>query len=75
VTVIERDLTADERRWLARLQRTLRAQPSSLTVYCHGGTATVLDAAHLDAHPDDSRGAILRDAPPISARGWIAGDF
>jgi hypothetical protein len=71
----DRELAADERRWLARLQRTLDAQPKSLTIYCHGDSATALDSQHLEAVPDDTRGAILSDARVINTRGWIAGDF
>lgn len=72
----ERDMTADERRWLRRLQRTLDAQPASLTIYCHGDTATALDReAAATTSEFDKRDAIIADAPAIRTRGWMAGDF
>lgn len=72
----DRDLTADEQRWLRRLQRTLDAQPDSLTIYCHGGNATALDTdAYRECDEHSLRDAILDDAASITAHNWIAGDF
>lgn len=72
----ERQMTADEARWLKRLQRTLDAQPSTLLVYCHGDTASALDRESPASESEfDKRDALISDAPPIRTRGWIAGDF
>jgi protein tyrosine phosphatase (PTP) superfamily phosphohydrolase (DUF442 family) len=77
VSGLGREISADERRWLRRLQRALDAQPASLMVYCHGGgVATVLDSvAALEAGGFDLRDAILDEAPTIRTVGWVAGDF
>lgn len=60
-----RELTDIERRWLKRLQRVLDAQPEGLTIYCHGDTATVLDAEVEAAQYD---GSVSRGRRPRSSR-------
>jgi predicted alpha/beta hydrolase family esterase len=73
---MNRPMTAEEKRWLNRLQRTLNAQPESLMMYCHGGTTTALDHAKSRAADEFSfRDAIIDDAPSIKTPQWIAGDF
>lgn len=76
IGMADREMTADERRWLKRLQRTLDAQPKTLLVYCHGHDASALDRDNPAAHSEyDKREAVIGDAPAIRTRGWIAGDF
>lgn len=71
-----RDLTDEESRWLKRMQRVLDAQPATLTIYCHGDSASVLDSHKYEASYD---GRVPRvsdlGVPGLRTRNWIAGDW